>query len=190
MCLLVCIHPFKILKKYCTCERKHKVNTHERKTPEIHTTYPQFKCYVNCQPVRRLWYRNSDTVKVHRANAPLHKPFYWLLLSQSWENGSSFSHQLMVNKEAFVPAADQEFSWTMTLDGSDPLPTKQWFCFKFRCQSCSPQNQCDLRLPRPTERSHETRLKTRLHRVGGFVLGWARGSYLCKCWEDNEQTCV
>lgn len=70
----------------------------------------------------------------------------------------------------------------MTSDWSDPLPAKQWFCFKFPCHSCSPQNQRDLRLPRPTERSHGTCLKTRLHRVEGAlfsdeckVAAYARG---------------
>lgn len=58
----------------------------------------------------------------------------------------------------------------MTLDGSDPLPAKQWFCFKFLCHSCSPQNQCELRLPQPTEQSHETRLKARLDRVKGILF--------------------
>lgn len=42
----------------------------------------------------------------------------------------------MFNKEAFVQTTDQEFSWTMTHDGSGPLPAKQWFCFKFLCHSC------------------------------------------------------
>lgn len=46
------------------------------------------------------------------------------------------SHRLMFNKEAFVQTTDQEFSWTMTHDGSGPLPAKQWFCFKFLCHSC------------------------------------------------------
>lgn len=77
-----------------------------------------------------------------------------------WENGSSASHRLMVNKESFVYSADQELACTMTPNGSDPLPTKQWFCFKFLCHSFSPQNQCDLRLPQPTEGSHETCFRT------------------------------
>lgn len=151
MCSLLCIHPSKILKKYCTCKKKFKLIT--------------VPTELKHQSISQPWYQNSDIVRVHRINSPLHELF------QSWENGSSVSHRLMFNKEAFVQATDQEFSWTMTLDGSDPLPAKQWFCFKFLCHSCSPQNQCELRLPQPTEQSHETRLKTWLHRVGGFVLG-------------------
>lgn len=88
----------------------------------------------------------------------------------------------MFNKEAFVQATDQE--WTMTLDGSDPLPAKQWFCFKFLCHSCSPQTQRELRLPQPTERSHETHLKTS-QRVGGFVLSY-NARLVIYAWTERQ----
>lgn len=90
----------------------------------------------------------------------------------------------MFNKEAFVQTTDQELSWTMALDGSDPLSAKQRFCFKFLCHSCSPPNQCDLRLPQPTKCSHETRL----HTVEGVLfLAKMKGSSLYMDWKTTRK---
>lgn len=91
----------------------------------------------------------------------------------------------MFNKEAFVQATDQEFFWTMTPDWSDPLLAKQCFCFKFLCHSYSPQNQCDLRLLRPTDQSHETGLRARLHRVEG-ALFLAKHRVVIYAWKESQ----
>lgn len=99
-------HPSKILKKYCTWKRNLR------------------DIYSNSWWINTVWHLNVSAQALS------------LLLFQSGENGSSVSHRLMFNKEAFVQTTDQEFSWTMTHDGSGPLPAKQWFCFKFLCHSC------------------------------------------------------
>jgi len=131
--------------------------------------------------------RSSDAVKYqHKLSAARALSWSLLYVPVLGKNGSSVSWRLIYNKGAFVPATDQEFSWTMTFDGSDPLPVKQWFCFKFLCHSCSPQNQCDLSLPRPTERSHETRLKTWLHRVEG-VLFLAKCKVIVYAWTVGQR---
>lgn len=80
----------------------------------------------------------------------------------SWENGSSVSYRLMANKEAFVPAADQEFSWTMTLDGSDPLyKTMVLFQSRLPFFFCSKPVWSETA---PAHSDHETCLRTRRHR--------------------------
>lgn len=80
--------------------------------------------------------------------------------------------------------------------GQTTLSVKQWVCFKFLCHSCSLENQCDLRLPQPTELSHGTRLHT-IER--GFVLGPDLSNVLVhrqrdnqggKCCEAAEGTCT
>lgn len=92
------------------------------------------KKYCTCKQHSR---HECPSRAASKSRAAFFFSFFFLgAVRQSWENGSSVSHRLMFNKEAFVRAADQEFSWTMTLDGSDPLPAKQWFCFKFLCHAC------------------------------------------------------
>lgn len=141
---LLCIHPSKILKKYCTCLKKKKNWKWIAVPPELNLN---IKVWSSLSSLLSEW---------HCENSPWHKLLSWPLCPSLGENGSSVSHRLMFNKEVFVLATDQEFSWTMTLDGPDPLPGKQWFCFKFLLKICA------LRLLQPTEQSHETRLKTQL----------------------------